>query len=74
MNNIQEEVRKLHFQLKQKDTIINKLTKLIEKKEDDEYGNQDDSKAEVDKIIHSAAEEESKGAERQLIEMLSSKK
>ncbi len=44
MNNIQEEVRNLHFQLKQKDTIINKLTKLIVKKgeDDDEYGSQYD--------------------------------
>ena len=64
MNNIQEEVRKLHFQLKQKDTIINKLTKLVEKKgeNDNEYGNEDDSKAEIDKILHSNVEpEQSKG-------------
>jgi hypothetical protein len=67
MNNIQEEVRKLHFQLKQKDSIINKLTKLIEKKGegDDEYGNQDESQAEVEKILNGAAEpDQSKGQER----------
>lgn len=76
MNNVQEEVRKLHFQLKQKDTIINKLTKLIEKRGegDDEYGNQDDSKAEIDKILHGAVEpEQSKGQERELIELLCQK-
>ena len=76
MNNVQEEVRKLHFQLKQKDTIINKLTKLIEKKTegDDEYGNEDGSQLEVDKILNGAVEpDQSKGQERKLIELLCQK-
>ena len=75
MNNIQEEVRKLHFQLKQKDSIINKLTKLVEKKgEGDEYGNEDDTKTEIDKIMQGAVDpEQSKGQERELIELMSQK-
>jgi hypothetical protein len=38
---------------------------LIEKREDDEYGQQDESKAEIDKIMQGAVEpEQSKGQER----------
>ena len=33
MNNIQEEVRKLHLQLSQKDAIINQLKVLYKKKD-----------------------------------------
>lgn len=74
MNNVQEEVRKLHFQLKQKDTVIHKLTQLAERKGSDEYGTEEDSKAEIDKILQGSVEpEQSKGQERQLIELLSQK-
>ena len=34
MNNIQEEVRKLHYQLQGKDQIINQLKQLIHKNQD----------------------------------------
>lgn len=38
MSNVQEEIRKLHFQLKQKDSIIEQLKQVIKKSNPDEEG------------------------------------
>lgn len=40
MNNIQEEVRKLHYQLQNKDQTINQLKQLIKKNKDDGHAEQ----------------------------------
>ena len=49
MSNIQEEVRKLHFQLKQKDTTIHKLKVYIDKiKADHDIGGDIDSEIDAD--------------------------
>ena len=47
----------------------------MEKKgESDQYGEEDDSKAEIDKILQSSEDpEQSKGYERQLIELMCQK-
>mgnify|MGYP000114721548 FL=1 len=48
---------------------------MVEKKgEGDEYGNEDDTKTEIDKIMQGAVDpEQSKGQERELIELMSQK-
>ena len=62
MKNIQEEVRKLHFQLKQKDTIIHQLKQHIEKKRDDDglgpggMGASKAEEAELDQILKAPAD------------------
>lgn len=55
-NNIQEEIRKLHFQLKQKDQLVNSLKAFCERKnneEKDDFGDGgEESKQELENILH----------------------
>lgn len=69
MSNVQEEIRKLHFQLKQKDSIIEQLKQVIKKSNPDEEGED----AEVALILNQTVDIEQDGQknqEQQLIEML----
>mmetsp|Transcript_16437 Transcript_16437/g.27878 ORF Transcript_16437/g.27878 Transcript_16437/m.27878 type:complete len:135 (+) Transcript_16437:1805-2209(+) len=79
MNNVQEEIRRLHFQLKQKDISLLKLKQLVQDKLQDEGGAMALDQAEVEKLIHEAVGEEEGGdidknkkEERSVIALLTS--
>jgi len=57
MSNVQEEIRKLHFQLKQKDSIIEQLKQVIKKSNPDEEGED----AEVALILNQTVDIEQDG-------------
>ena len=82
MTNLQEEVRKLHHQLKKKDDAVNQLKWFVEKKnkeeeEEDHFGNVSsiDAKLEYDEILNSINDIFESGDHRQeeqkIVEMLS---
>lgn len=54
MNNMQDEVRKLHFQLSQKDQVINKLKSLVKKRQsevEEEGADIDKADEDLERII-----------------------
>jgi len=61
MSNVQEEIRKLHFQLKQKDSIIEQLKQVIKKSNPDEEGED----AEVALILNQTVDIEQDGQKNQ---------
>ena len=61
MSNVQEEIRKLHFQLKQKDSIIEQLKQVIKKSNPDEEGED----AEVALILNKTVDIEQDGQKNQ---------
>jgi hypothetical protein len=61
MSNVQEEIRKLHFQLKQKDSIIEQLKQVIKKSNPDEEGED----AEVALILKQTVDIEQDGQKNQ---------
>ena len=79
MNNIQEEVRKLHIQLNQKDQIINQLKVLYKKKEAgsvDDTMAEDQADLELEKITKAQTDidVDTKAQEQEFVQALSSKK
>lgn len=76
MNNIQEEVRKLHLQLAQKDAIINQLKVLYKKKDGaiDDTVNEEQTNLELEKITKAQGdiEQDSKAHEQEMVMLLSS--
>lgn len=77
MNNIQEEVRKLHYQLQSKDQTITQLKHLIQKNADPNHMDDADQNDELQRILQSnnaEGEDDTKQFERIIIELMQSDK
>ena len=76
VENIQEEVRKLHYQLQNKDQTINQLRQLIQKNSDPNSFEDNEQQEEMNRILQSNSNElnDTRQFERIIIELMQSDK